>query len=192
MKKFILIPLIVLFACSPVFADATQPLKGIRHYDIGIAPDFTLQDIDGESFALKDYRGRWVFLHFWASWCGPCRKEMPTIEKLIDKIDNEKLKIVMVNTAEDDDTIFTFLGSLGIEAISLMDKDGVITEKYKPRGLPTTFIIDPKGYLRYQAIGGREWDKKEYLDFIQQTINDKPQTKHTQKGTTWAKQTLPD
>lgn len=173
MKQHLLTPLILyLLVCNPVYADNTQPVKGIRYYDIGLAPDFKLQDIDGESFTLKDYRGRWVFLHFWASWCGPCRKEMPAIEKLIEKIDGEKLKIVMINTAEDDDTIFTFLGSLGIEAISLMDIDGIITEQYKPRGLPTTFIIDPKGHFRYQAIGGREWDKKEYLDFIQQIIND--------------------
>ena len=173
MKQLILTHLILfLLVSNTVFADTTQPVKGIRNYDIGLAPDFKLQDIDGESAALKDYRGRWVFLHFWASWCGPCRKEMPTIEKLIENIDKKKLKIVMINTAEDDDTIFTFLGTLGIEAISLMDKDGAITDKYKPRGLPSTFIIDPEGFFRYQAIGGREWDKKEYLDFIQQIIND--------------------
>lgn len=177
MKPLLLLPLLYLLVCNPVIAVESQPVKGIRNYDIGLAPNFKLHDIDGETFTLKDYRGRWVFLHFWASWCGPCRKEMPTIEKLINVIDENKLKIVMINTAEDDDTIFTFLGSLNIEAISLMDEDGVITDKYKPRGLPTTFLIDPEGYLRYQAIGGREWDKKEYLDFIQQISNDTSQTR---------------
>lgn len=171
MKRLISIPLFCLLLTANAFADNEQLLKGIRHYDIGMAPNFKLNDIDGEPFELKDTRGKWVFLHFWASWCGPCRKEMPTIEKLIGKIKNEKFKVVMVNTAEDDDTIFTFLGVIGIESTSLMDTDGLITDKYKPRGLPTTFLIDPTGRVRYQAIGGREWDKKEYIEFIRKLIN---------------------
>ena len=158
---------IVSFNCV---AENIIPPKGIRHYDIGMAPDFKLDDIDGEYFELESTRGNWVFLHFWASWCGPCRKEMPTIEKLIGKIKNEKFKIIMVNTAEDEDTIFTFLGNIGVEATSLMDSDGIITEMYKPRGLPTTFLIDPEGKIRYQAIGGRDWDGAEYLGFLRMLL----------------------
>jgi thiol-disulfide isomerase/thioredoxin len=153
------------------FAQDNSQLKGIRVYDIGEAPNFKLNDIDGEPFELKQTRGKWIFLHFWASWCGPCKIEMPTIEKLINEIKSDKFKVVMVNTAEDDDTIFTFLGEIGIESTSLMDSDGEITDKYKPRGLPTTFLIDPTGRIRYQAIGGREWDKKEYIEFIKALIN---------------------
>ena len=166
MRHLILIPLFYLLFSADAFAAEQPLLKGIRHYDIGMAPGFKLDDIDGKPFELKDARGNWVFLHFWASWCGPCRKEMPTIEKLIEKTRDENFKVIMVNTAEDDDTIFTFMGSIGIEATTLLDSDGLITEKYKPRGLPTTFLIDPKGRVRYQAIGGREWDKPEYIKFI--------------------------
>ena len=170
MKHLFIIPLLCLLFTSNTFAENQPLLKGIRHYDIGMAPNFKLDDIDGEPFELKQTRGKWVFLHFWASWCGPCRKEMPTIEKLLGEIKTDKFKVVMVNTAEDDDTIFTFLGAIGIETTSLMDTDGVVTDKYKPRGLPTTFLIDPTGHVRYQAIGGREWDKKEYIEFIKNLI----------------------
>lgn len=166
MKHIILLSLSCLLFTTNIIAADQALLKGIRHYDIGMAPDFKLDDIDGEPFELKDTRGSWVFLHFWASWCGPCRLEMPTIEKLMDKIKSDKFKVIMVNTAEDDDTIFTFLGSIGVDATSLMDSDGLITEQYKPRGLPTTFLINPAGYIKYQAIGGREWDKQEYIEFI--------------------------
>ena len=171
MKHLFIIPLLCLLFTANTFAENQPLLKGIRHYDIGMAPDFKLDDIDGEPFELKQTRGKWVFLHFWASWCGPCRKEMPTIEKLLGKIKSDKFKVVMVNTAEDDDTIFTFLGTIGIETTSLMDADGVVTDKYKPRGLPTTFLIDPTGHVRYQAIGGREWDKPEYIKFINELVN---------------------
>jgi len=143
---------------------------GIRYYDIGIAQNFSLQDVDGENFELKNTKGHWVFLHFWASWCGPCREEMPTIQKLADAIPDDKLQIVMINTAEDEDTIFEFLGNIDVEINTLMDVDGLVTEEWKPRGLPTTFLIDPAGEVKYQAIGGREWGSEVYINFIKQLI----------------------
>ncbi len=152
------------------FAGEIKPPFGIRHYDIGKAADFTLQDIDGEEFQLSSTKGRWVFLHFWASWCGPCRKEMPTLQGLADAMKNENFSIVMVNTAEDEDTVFTFLGAIDVDLNTLMDIDGLVTEAWKPRGLPTTFLINPKGEVKYQAIGGREWDKPEYLEFMKRLV----------------------
>lgn len=143
---------------------------GIRQYDIGTAPDFILQDIDSENFALKSTRGHWVFLHFWASWCGPCKEEMPTIQILADTLQNENFRIVMINTAEDADVIFTFLGEMNIELNSLMDADGQVTEVWKPRGLPTTFLINPEGEVKYQAIGGREWNMPEYVNFLKKLL----------------------
>jgi thiol-disulfide isomerase/thioredoxin len=143
-----------------------KPPFGIRNHDIGIAPDFTLQDIDGETFTLNQSKGQWIFLHFWASWCGPCREEMPAIQRLSDKTQDNKFNIVMINTAEDEDTIFEFLATIDVDLNSLMDTDGQVTEVWKPRGLPTTFLINPKGEIKYQAIGGREWDNPVYIQFI--------------------------
>ncbi len=148
-------------------SDDLTPPFGIRHFNAGQAPNFSLQDIDGDKFQLHDTRGRWVFLHFWASWCGPCRKEMPEIQYLAEIMPAEKFQIVMVNTAEDEDVIFEFMATLGIELNSLMDIDGEVTEVWKPRGLPTTFLINPKGEIKYQAVGGRDWNKKEYIRFLE-------------------------
>ena len=147
-------------------ADYPDPPKGIRHYELDSTPDFTLRDTDGETFHLQETRGRWVFLHFWASWCGPCRREMPAIQRLSGIIRDDRLAIVLVNTAEDEDTIFSFLGEIGMDTGSLMDADGQVTEAWKPRGLPTTFLVDPQGRVRYQAIGGRDWDDAIYADFL--------------------------
>lgn len=144
---------------------------GIRKYDIGMAKDFSLNDVDGEKFELNSTRGNWVFLHFWASWCGPCRKEMPEIQKLARIMQGEKFEIVMINTAENEDTIFEFLAAINVELNSLMDVDGLVTEAWKPRGLPTTFLIDPQGKVRFQAIGGREWDKPVYTDFLKRLLS---------------------
>jgi thiol-disulfide isomerase/thioredoxin len=150
------------------YAGPLEPPKGIRHYEIGKAPEFSLTDMDGEAFTLESARGKWVFLHFWASWCGPCREEMPAIQRMISTFDNDQFEIVLINTAEDEDTIFSFLGEIGMDMNSLMDADGLVTEKYKPRGLPTTILIDPDGNVQYQAIGGREWDKPQYINFLTQ------------------------
>lgn len=177
MKKISNTLRVIVIAISIFFTEATianntaGDIKvpfGIRSYDIGIAQNFSLQDIDGENFELKNTKGHWVFLHFWASWCGPCRQEMPTIQKLADAMPDDKLQIVMINTAEDEDTIFEFLGAIDVEINTLMDVDGLVTEVWKPRGLPTTFLIDPEGKVKYQAIGGREWGSDAYINFIKQ------------------------
>jgi len=168
LKPFIFILILLL----PVVAGADiKPPFGIRNYDIGKASNFTLKNIDGEDFQLNKSKGHWVFLHFWASWCGPCREEMPAVQRLSEILPNDKLEIVMINTAENEDTIFEFLAAIDVELNSLMDVDGQVTEVWKPRGLPTTFLINPEGKIKYQAIGGREWDKPEYLEFLKRLVN---------------------
>ena len=170
LRSLVLLSLMVWLSGSAYAKDIELPF-GIRGYDIGTAPNFELEDIDGELFDLKSTRGSWVFLHFWASWCGPCREEMPTIQVLSETIDEDKLYFVLVNMAEDEDTIFNFLGMVAPNLTTVMDMDGQITEVWKPRGLPTTFLIDPEGRVRYQAIGGREWDQPVYLQFVQSLLN---------------------
>ena len=165
---------LLIFTLTFCFAEAgfSNEIKvpfGIRHYDTGVAQNFSLEDVDGETFELKNSRGHWVFLHFWASWCGPCREEMPAVQRLADTM-KDNLTIVMINTAEDEDTIFEFLGTIDVELNSLMDVDGLVTEVWKPRGLPTSFLINPKGEIKYQAIGGREWDQPEYIRFLKRLL----------------------
>ena len=169
-QKNLLVGIILLTISINTGAADIEPPFGIRNYDIGAAHDFTLHDIDGEKFHLLQTRGHWVFLRFWASWCGPCKEEMPAVQKMADILHDDEFQIVMINTAEDEDTIFEFLGTINVELNSLMDTDGQVTEVWKPRGLPTTFLINPQGEIKYQAIGGREWDKPEYIDFIKRLI----------------------
>jgi thiol-disulfide isomerase/thioredoxin len=169
-RSLVLFTMIALLTKGVAASEAELPF-GIRAYNVGLAPNFKLEDIDGEEFELKSTRGKWVFLHFWATWCGPCRKEMPTIQALSETINEDKLHFILVNTAEDEDTIFRFLGIVAPNLTSMMDKDGQVSEIWKPRGLPTTFLIDPEGIVRYQAIGGREWNQGIYRQFIQKLVN---------------------
>ena len=130
------------------------------------APETTLDDLDGEAYILKQDKGAWVFVHFWASWCGPCREEMPAVQNMISTLQAEGLKIAMINTAEDEDTVFSFLSAYAPDIRPLMDRDGQVTEKWQPRGLPATYLVDPDGQVRYQALGGRTWDSPPYMAFL--------------------------
>jgi thiol-disulfide isomerase/thioredoxin len=169
-----LLALIVLGSAAFASSGAALPAppKGIRSYQTDMvsanATDFSLQNLENETDTLSNHKGHWVLLHFWASWCGPCRREMPEIQKLVTQFSRDKLAIIMINTAEDEDTVFSFLAETGLETGSLLDRDGRVTEAWKPRGLPTSFLIDPQGRVQFQAIGGRDWSNPAYLAFLRQ------------------------
>ena len=149
---------------------AAELPKGILTLDGRDAPPLQLKNLDGGSWDIREARGRWVFVHFWATWCGPCRREMPTIQAIFPQFDSKELEIVLINTAESEDTVFVFLSGVAPDITPLMDNDGLVTERWQPRGLPATFFVDPEGKLRYLALGGRPWDTPEYLDFIKSLI----------------------
>lgn len=165
-----LLALILLATISSPLPAGELP-RGLITLDNSLADNFQISDYDGKHYDLMQSRGKWVFVHFWASWCGPCRKEMPIVYKLEKQLADKPIDFVLINTAEDEDTIFAFLGSVAPDLHSYMDKDGDITEAWSPRGLPTTFFIDPQGRKRYLALGGRPWDKEEYQRFLQFLFN---------------------
>jgi len=169
-RRPVLTILLCLLFTTQVYAMTTLP-KGIIEIEEISAPPLTLNDMEGETYMLANSKGKWVFLHFWASWCGPCIKEMPTIQAITSNFENTKLQIILVNTAEDEDTIFSFMGTVAPDLNTLMDPDGLTTEDWQPRGLPSTYFVDPEGKLRYVALGGRPWNEGVYLDFLNGLLN---------------------
>lgn len=142
------------------------PPQGVLRVTNRVAPPLVLDDIDGQKFDLADQKGRWVFVHFWASWCGPCRREIPAIQGMVEKMRDDRLALAIVNTAESEDTVFTFLGMLAPDLVPLMDRDGLATEAWQPRGLPSTYLVDPAGVIRFQVLGGQAWDGDAYMAFL--------------------------
>ena len=127
------------------------------------APEFTLQDMDENPVSLADFKGKVVLLNFWATWCPPCRREMPSMERVYQKLKDEGFVVVAVNQWEDPDHVFAYTGQLSVNPTFplVFDLDSKIAEAYRVKGLPTTYLIDPQGRIRYQAIGGREFDHPE-------------------------------
>lgn len=99
---------------------------------------------------------------------------MPAIQRMAEILEPEGIKIALINTAEDEDTVFSFLATLAPDMRALMDLDGQATEAWKPRGLPATYLVDQQGKVRYQALGGRAWDEAAYLDFLRTLMAEQP------------------
>ena len=122
------------------------------------APDFTLTSEAGKSYHLADFRGQVVLINFWATWCPPCRREMPSMQRMWNKIKGKGVTVFAIDVGEDADTVFEFRGSYPVSFPLLLDLDGSVIKNYPVTGLPTTYIVSPQGLVIYRAVGSREWD----------------------------------
>ena len=125
-----------------------------------------LVDVDGKRHRLSDYRGRVVIVNFWATWCPPCRAEMPSMQRAWEQIRDEGIVMLGIDVGEDEDTIFQFTANYPVDFPLLMDLDASVTGAWPVRGMPTTFVVDPEGRIAYRAIGAREWDEPEILEAL--------------------------
>jgi len=133
------------------------------------APGFRLTDADGAPRTLEGFRGSVVLLNFWATWCIPCRDEMPAMERLHRAYRERGLTVLGVNFKESAREVRAFLEKLGVSFGTMLDMDGAVSGMYRVRGLPVTFLVDREGRLLWKAIGAREWDGPDgraYLDTV--------------------------
>jgi cytochrome c biogenesis protein CcmG/thiol:disulfide interchange protein DsbE len=116
------------------------------------APEFELEVLDGERLRLSDLRGRVVVLNFWATWCGPCRVEMPDLEERAARYVG-RLTVLGVNFDEPADEVAAFRDQVGVTFPLLLDPGAAVQRLYRVLGYPTTFFVDPEGIIRVQHIG---------------------------------------
>ncbi len=121
-----------------------------------LAPDFTLETLDGESVTLSDLRGKAVLVNFWATWCPPCRAEMPAFQEAYRDYEAQGFVIVAVNATSQDGIgdIDAFIEKFGLSFPVVLDKDGAVNQLYQVRSLPTSFFIDKEGVISEVVIGG--------------------------------------
>jgi len=132
------------------------------------APDFTLATLSGEERSLSSFQGKVVVLNFWASWCQPCLKELPALQRLYTQVKHKGIEIVAVGTDDDRDSLKQVAEQYGVTFPVLVDQKGEIKAKYKVAGIPETYIlkadgrfgffIDPAAGPTIKIIGPREWD----------------------------------
>ncbi len=127
------------------------------------APELDLLDMEGVRHRMADYRGKVVIVNFWATWCPPCREEMPSMQRAYEQLREEGIEMLAVNIGENEDIIFAFTANYPVEFPLLLDLDSATIQSWPVKGLPTTFVVDPQGRLAYRAIGGRAWDDPDLL-----------------------------
>ena len=138
------------------------------------APELKAQDLAGATKTLADYRGKVVVLNFWASWCPPCLREMPSMERLRVKMAGRPLAIVALDSAETAEEVNGFLSRMTLGFPILLDPDGSNTKRWKVFALPTTFLLDASGRVRHVLTGPTEWDEGEALEIIESLLAELP------------------
>lgn len=129
------------------------------------APDFTLQTLEGEEIRLSDYRGKGVLINFWASWCEPCKSEMPAIERRYQKFKEKGFEVLAVNTGESDLSVKGFVRGYNLSFPILLDPDKEVTlERYHIGPLPSSIFVKPDGTI-YKIVKGEMNDT-----FIEQNV----------------------
>ena len=136
-----------------------------------VAPDFVLNTLDGREVRLSDYRGHVVFLNFWATWCGPCKVEMPTMEHLYREYRRQGFAILAVSTdAEAAGVTRPYRDALGLTFTIAHDPDAVVMRLYGVHTLPVTFLVDREGVITHQLFGARDWEDTEARDGIRRLL----------------------
>ena len=130
------------------------------------APAFDLPDPDGNRYRLEDMQGKPIIVNFWATWCPPCRAEMPSMQRAWEELADEGILLIAVNVGEDAETVRAFRDEVGVEFPLPLDTETEIAPRWPMRGLPTTFVVDPAGRIVYKAEGEREWDDPELLAIV--------------------------
>lgn len=127
-----------------------------------VAPDFSLRDLDGNVRRLASFRGRVVLLSFWATWCPPCRTEMPLIEALYQAFKGHDFEVVAVaSDVQGAEVVQPFVTQLHLSFTTLLDTTGQVTRLYGVTSLPTTYLLDREGRLVTVAVGSHDWAKAE-------------------------------
>ena len=137
------------------------------------APAFELVDMAGIPHSLSEYRGKVVLLNFWATWCVPCKTEMPSMERLHQTLGDQGLALVGINLRESRETISAFLtNEVKATFDILLDSDGEVSRAYGANALPMNYVINDQGRIVARAIGAREWDSTEALQIFEALLED--------------------
>jgi thiol-disulfide isomerase/thioredoxin len=138
----------------------------------GPAPNFTLKSMDGKNLKLSEMTGNVVLINFWASWCGPCREEMPLLNALHKKYAPLGFTVLGVNVEEQLDGARGFLSNVPVDFPILLDNENKVSKQYKVVAMPTTVVVDRDGNMRYLHEGYKPGDEKKYRQMVKKLVRE--------------------
>ena len=158
--------LLLLFAIPPWSHGAGD----LRSWSEGPTPGLELTGLDGRTHRLEDYRGRVVLLNFWATWCEPCRDEMPAIAELKKRLAGRPFVVLTVNVNEPESRVRNFLSRLPLDFPVLMDAEGRAAKGWHVRILPASFLIARDGRIRYTVTGELDWANEQVIGLVSELL----------------------
>jgi thiol-disulfide isomerase/thioredoxin len=136
-----------------------------------LAPAFTLEDLKGQRHRLEDYRGKVIVVNFWATWCPPCIAELPSMQRLAERMADEPFEILAVNVQESPFRVWNFMKVVDVRLTVLLDEKRKTFEAWGGRIFPTSYLLDEAGNIRYVAYGPLEWDSEEVLARLDELLH---------------------
>ncbi len=153
----------------PVLLLATSGLASaqeLKSWTGGATPALELADPDGGRHRLPDYRGKVVLINFWATWCEPCRDEMPSMQRLKSRFSGKPFVVLAVNVGESEARIAEFLQKLPLEFTVLRDHSSAAMKAWRVRALPASFVVGADGRIRYAHTGELNWDDEKLVNIL--------------------------
>jgi cytochrome c biogenesis protein CcmG, thiol:disulfide interchange protein DsbE len=142
-----------------------EPFKVEYPAEAFLAPSFEMESLSGGKVRLLDYRGKVVFINFWATWCSTCEVEMPSMEKLYRKFKDHGFEMLTISVDKDQSLIEPFMKKYNLTFPVLLDPDSKVAKKdYKTTGVPETFIVNREGIIVYKKIGPDDWATDEMME----------------------------
>ncbi len=136
------------------------------------APDFTLKSLDGTNLRLEEYRGQVVLINFWASWCGPCRQEMPLLDRLHQRYVDTGFAVLGVNVEGDAAPARALVEQIPVSFPVLVDEGQRVSELYRLEAMPSTVVVDRDGVVRYIHRGYKPGDEAKYVEVVKELIRE--------------------
>lgn len=151
--------------------------RDLQVYKGGATPPLVLKDLNGKAHDLKQYRGKVVLINFWATWCPPCRAEMPSIQRLKAKMAGKPFVILAVDMGETEAEVKAYIQQIKTDFTVLLDKDGRALKTWKVFAFPTSYVVDAQGKIRYGLYGASEWDTPDKVQKLTQLMSPAAQAK---------------
>jgi thiol-disulfide isomerase/thioredoxin len=140
--------------------------SGLAKWTGGKTPALKLSDASGREYALADWRGRTVVVNFWATWCEPCREEMPSLERLRAQLKEKGVEVVAVNVGEAPERVARFTREVPVTFPIVYDRDSATARHWQVRGYPSSYVVGPDGRIRYYFVGELDWSRPDVVRAI--------------------------
>jgi thiol-disulfide isomerase/thioredoxin len=166
------VPVLVAIVCAAVLAASRGPAEPARFlpWTDAKTPPLALNDLAGRPHALADYRGKVVLVNFWATWCEPCRDEMPSLQRLKERLAGRPFAVLAVNFGESEARVSEFVKRAAVDFTVLLDPSQEAPRPWRVRVLPASFLVGGDGRVRYSVIGEVDWTSEEAVDTIRRLL----------------------